>query len=91
MAWQRGGRSMAAVTLAAVVLVVSGVVAGCAPPPGDSGDTCWQKRAYYQARNPGLKETLGSGTIHSAPCVLRSIGGPCRARCWAARHCASTC
>ena len=30
-----------------------------------SGTTCWQKRAYYQARNPGLKETLGSGTRYS--------------------------
>jgi hypothetical protein len=39
-------------------------------PAAASGTTCWQKRAYYQARNPGLKETLGSGTRFSAPCVL---------------------
>ena len=38
--------------------------------PAPSGTTCWQKRAFYQARNPGLKETLGSGTRYSTPCVL---------------------
>jgi hypothetical protein len=60
----------AAVTLAAVLGAVS--VAGCTPPAGrsPSGVTCWEKRAYYQERNPGLKETLGSGTAYSSPCVL---------------------
>ena len=43
---------------------------GAPPPTAASGTTCWQKRAYYQNRNPGLKETLGSGTRYSSPCVL---------------------
>jgi hypothetical protein len=57
--------------------VARGRVPGCAAGVGfaspasiRSGTTCWQKRAFYQARNPGLKETLGSGTRYSAPCVL---------------------
>jgi hypothetical protein len=44
-----------------------------AAPVATSGTTCWQKRSYYQARNPGLKETLGSGTRYSVPCVLASF------------------
>jgi hypothetical protein len=75
VAWHRGGRSRKVVAATAIVLLAGGLVAGCSPPGaplGYSGATCWQKRAYYQARNPGLKETLGSGTIHSAPCVLAS-------------------
>jgi hypothetical protein len=66
-------RQRRAIVVTIVVLLVAGTLAGCAPPPsrpGFSGTTCWEKRAYYQARNPGLKETLGSGTIHSYPCVL---------------------
>ena len=68
---------------ALVVVLLSPVAAGAASPVAArpsrtpaagagaaSGTTCWQKRAYYQARNPGLKETLGSGTRYSAPCVL---------------------
>ena len=42
----------------------------CPPPPVGSGTTCWEKRAYYQTRNPGLKETLGSGSRYSSLCVL---------------------
>ena len=61
-------------TLTAIAVAVSAVVAvaGCVPLPGrsPSGVTCWEKRAYYQARNRGLKETLGSGTAYSTPCVL---------------------
>ena len=44
-----------------------------ASPGAASGATCWQKRSYYQSRNPGLKETLGSGTRYSVPCVLASF------------------
>jgi hypothetical protein len=49
--------------------LVATVTVACGPP-ASSGTTCWQKRAFYQARNPGLKETLGSGTVYSAPCIL---------------------
>ena len=44
-----------------------------AAPVATSRSTCWQKRSYYQARNPGLKETLGSGTRYSVPCILASF------------------
>ena len=54
--------------IAALLAVLSAMA--CTPPPSPSGTTCWEKRAYYQARNPGLKETLGSGTRYSSPCVL---------------------
>jgi hypothetical protein len=65
-------RRLLPLALAAVVAVP--LLAACAPrgagAPGPSGTTCWEKRAFYQERNLGLKETLGSGTTYSAPCVL---------------------
>ena len=63
-------RAVAAAIVAVLLAMVGGVA--CTPPagPSPSGETCWEKRAYYQARNRGLKETLGSGTAYSTPCVL---------------------
>ena len=41
----------------------------CPPPPVGSGTTCWEK-GDDETRNPGLKETLGSGSRYSSLCVL---------------------
>ena len=65
--WTRRRWSPVGVTVGLVL--VAGVTVACGPP-APSGTTCWEKRAFYQARNPGLKETLGSGTSYSTPCVL---------------------
>jgi hypothetical protein len=62
-------RPFTVLLLAASLLVVVAVPAA-ASPPDPSGTTCWQKRTFYQARNPGLRKTLGTGTRYSAPCVL---------------------
>ena len=59
-----------AAVLAVALMATPFASKGAPPPTAASGTTCWQKRAYYQNRNPGLKETLGSGTRYSAPCVL---------------------
>ena len=56
--------------LLVLALLVTSFASTWRPAASRSGTTCWQKRAFYQARNPGLKETLGSGTPYSAPCVL---------------------
>jgi len=64
----RARRPLAVVLLAATLLAVAVPAAADAPSP--SGTTCWQKRSYYQDRNPGLRQTLGSGTRYSEPCVL---------------------
>jgi len=79
---RRRALSISILTMAAAVLVPLGAVtmpmgggaaAAASAAKPRSGTTCWQKRAYYQARNPGLKETLGSGTRYSAPCVLSAF------------------
>ena len=66
----RAAIHLRAVLLLGVVLLVGQFAWVSGAAAGNSGKTCWQKRAFYQARNPGLKETLGSGTRYSAPCVL---------------------
>ena len=67
----RGSTPMTSAVLVAVALLVASVTwTRAASAAAGSGTTCWQKRAFYQARNPGLKETLGSGTRYSSPCVL---------------------
>ncbi len=71
MTRSRARHRLTIVSLAATLLVVAASPAG-AVAPSPSGKTCWQKRAYYQARNPGLQQTLGSGTRYSQPCVLDS-------------------
>lgn len=63
------GRAVVGSVFAAVSILVM-VAPATADPSPSSSTTCWQKRAFYQARNPGLKETLGSGTRYSVPCVL---------------------
>ena len=68
---RRGSTHMTCAAVLAVALTGTPfALKGVPPPPAGSGTTCWQKRAYYQNRNPGLKETLGSGTRYSSPCVL---------------------
>ena len=70
---RRGSTHMTCAAVLAVALMATPFASKGAPhPPTGSGTTCWQKRAYYQNRNPGLKETLGSGTRYSSPCVLDS-------------------
>jgi hypothetical protein len=71
MTRSRARHRLSVVLLTATLLIV--VVAPAeASAPSPSGTTCWQKRAYYQARNPGLQQTLGSGTRYSEPCMLDS-------------------
>ena len=65
-----------AVLLAVGALSLGQLIAACTPPPPlNSGSSCWEKRAFYQARNLGLKETLGSGTSYSTPCVPGRLSG----------------
>lgn len=71
MTRSRSRDRLIAVLLAATLFVAAAVPAA-ASTPSPSGTTCWQKRGYYQNRNQGLTQTLGSGTRYSEPCVLDS-------------------